>query len=185
MGSGPLAGTVRQWWTMNNLEHDQDETTEEQQPPPPVMPDESEAFRLAERAACHMLRLKAEDVVVLDLRGISDVCDFFVVGSGQASVQVKAIAREVRDGLLAVKQKPVGVEGEDRGRWALLDFVDVIVHVLKPDVRDYYQIENLWSDAQTLVVDQAHLESDGFAHRHPDLASTDADRASTKTDEKS
>lgn len=137
--------------------------------PPPVMPDDSEAFALAERAAYHLLAMKAEDVVILDLRTLSDVCDFFVIGTGQASVQVKAMARQVKDGLLDAGQKSSGFEGEGDGRWILIDYVDVVVHALKPDVREYYQLERLWGDAAVLVVDTAHLGGAGFASRQPDL----------------
>jgi len=136
----------------------------------PVMPDDSPGFHLAELAAWQALDRTAEDVLVLDLRGLSDVCDFFVLASGQADVQVRAIARAVRDGLARAGQDPVGSEGESDGRWILLDYVDVVVHVLKPEVRDYYQLERLWADARTLVIDPAHLASEGFARRHPDLA---------------
>lgn len=134
------------------------------------VPDDSPGFLLAERACYHLLARKAEDVVILDLRGLSDVCDFFVLGSGQADVQVKAMAAAVRDGLQRVGQKPVGSEGEGPGRWILLDYVDVVVHALKPQVRDYYQLERLWADARTLPVDPDHLRSEGFLRRHPDLA---------------
>ena len=138
-------------------------------PEPTVMPDESPGFRLAERVCYHVLELKGDDVVVLDLRGLSDVCDFFVLASGQADVQVKAIAKAVRNGLTAVDQSPAGSEGEGEGRWILLDYVDVVVHVFKPEVRDYYQLERLWSDAGALVIDLEHLRSADFAARHPDL----------------
>ncbi len=141
--------------------------------PSPEMPDDSPGFLLAERACYHVLERKGDDVVILDLRGLSDVCDFFVVASGQADVQVRAIASSVRDGLLAVGQKPVGSEGEGPGRWVLLDFVDVVVHALKPEVRDYYQLERLWADARTMVVDPDHLRSEGFCQRHPDLVLPD------------
>jgi ribosome-associated protein len=136
----------------------------------PELPDDSAGCRLAERIAYHMLALKAEDVVVLDLRGLSDVCDFFVLGSGRADVQVKAIARAVRDGLAADRQKPVGTEGESDGRWVLLDYVDVVVHVLKPAVRQYYQLERLWGDARTLPIDADYLDGRIFRRHHPDLA---------------
>lgn len=137
---------------------------------PTVMPDDSPGFLLAERAAYHLLNLQAEDVIILDLRRLSDVCDFFVLGTGAADVQVKAMAREVRDGLLEVGVKPAGHEGEDDGRWVLLDYFDVIVHALKAEVREYYQLERLWADATSLTIDQAHLEGAGFRQRHPDLA---------------
>ena len=138
-------------------------------PEPTVMPDASPGFWLAERVCYHVLELKGDDVVVLDLRGLSDVCDFFVLASGQADVQVKAIAKAVRNGLVAVDQSCAGSEGEAEGRWILLDYVDVVVHVLKPEVREYYQLERLWADAGALAIDLEHLRSDDFASRHPDL----------------
>jgi ribosome-associated protein len=148
--------------------------TQDQNPeagaPTPEIPDGSRGFALAERVAWFAMERKGEDVVILDLRGLSDVCDFFVLATGQADVQVRAIARAVRDGLAAAGEDPVGSEGESDGRWVLLDYVDVIVHVLKPEVRDYYQLERLWADARTLIVDAALLQSEGFAARHPDLA---------------
>ena len=134
------------------------------------MPDDSAGFLLAERAAWHVLELKGDDVAIIDLRGLSDVCDFFVLASGRADVQVRAIARNVRDGLVAVDQRPSGTEGESEGRWVLLDYVDVVIHVLKPEVREYYQLERLWAAAPVLVVDQEHLRSEGFCRRHPNLA---------------
>lgn len=137
---------------------------------PPSLPDDSAGFLLAERAAYHMLARKAEDVIIMDMRGLSDVCDFFVLGSGLADVQVKAVARAVRDGLAAIDQKPVGCEGEGEGRWVLLDYVDVVVHVLRPAVRQYYQLERLWGDARVLAITTEHLGSRGFCRRHPDLA---------------
>lgn len=139
---------------------------------PQVMPDDSPGFLLAERAAYHLLALKAEDVVILDLRGLSDVCDFFVLASGRADVQVRAAARAVRDGLAAVGQKPAGTEGEAEGRWVLLDYVDVVVHVLKPAVRQYYQLERLWGDAAALPIDAGHPDRQEFRRRHPDLPSS-------------
>jgi ribosome-associated protein len=147
------------------------ETTEPVAKPRPVMPDDSAAFLLAERAAYHLLGRKGDDIVILDLRTLSDVCDFFVIGSGQADVQVKAMARAVRDGLADQGQKPVGYEGESDGRWILIDYVDVVVHALKPAAREYYQLERLWGDASVLVIDERHVSGEDFASRHPDLAS--------------
>jgi ribosome-associated protein len=134
-----------------------------------IMPDDSPGFALAERAAYHALEKLAQDVVILDLRGLSDVCDFFVVASGQADVQVIAIARAVTDGLRGAGQSPVGIEGTDSGRWALVDYFDVVIHVFRPEVRDYYQIERLWDDAGVLPVPPSYLATEGFRERHPDL----------------
>jgi ribosome-associated protein len=116
------------------------------------MTDVSAAFALAERAAYHMLEKKAEDVLVLDLRNRSDFCDFFVLGTGQADVQVKAIAGAVMAGLDEAGESVHHSEGLAEGRWALLDYVNVLVHVFKPAVREYYQLERLWGDAPQLAI---------------------------------
>jgi ribosome-associated protein len=117
------------------------------------LPDDSPGFVLASQACRLALGLKAEDVVILDLRGLSEVCDYFVIASGQADVQVQAIAREILRGLREEGETPVGSEGVDQGRWILLDYVDVVVHIFKPEVRDYYQLERLWSDARVLTIE--------------------------------
>jgi ribosome-associated protein len=123
-----------------------------------LLPDDSDAFALAEAAAFHMLTKKAEDVVILDLRGRADICDFFVIGTGQADVQVRAIAAAVADGLAATGETVHHVEGLSEGRWALLDFVDVVVHVFKPAVRSYYRLEQLWADAPGLEITPEHFD---------------------------
>jgi len=155
------------------------EQSDTQEPQRPAMPCTEPGFLLAERIAFHALELKGEDLLILDLRTVSDVCDFFVLVSGFADVQVKAISRHVRDSLVPVKQKPVGIEGEGDGRWILLDYVDVVVHLLKPEVREYYQLERLWDDAPVMVVDEDHFNSDGFKERHPDLTSPGANPSPT------
>jgi ribosome-associated protein len=94
---------------------------------------------------------KAEEVVAMDLRGISSATDFFIMATGNSDIQVKAIARHVMDELAKEGVKPLHVEGMDRARWVLMDFVDVIVHVLHPSAREFYQLELLWGDAPTRV----------------------------------
>ena len=103
------------------------------------------------QAADLALDLKAQDVVVLDLRGISSATDFFVLATGQSDIQVRAIAEHVRDELKKSGTRPLNVEGLDRARWVLLDYVDFVVHVLHPSARDFYQLELLWGDAPTRV----------------------------------
>lgn len=91
--------------------------------------------------------LKAHDVLVLDLRGISTATDYFVIASGTSDVQVKAIAEHVVDELKKDGARPQHVEGLKGGRWVLIDYVDVVVHVFHPQARHFYQLENLWGDA--------------------------------------
>ena len=100
-----------------------------------------------QRAAELALERKADDVVVLDLRGISSATDYFVIASGRSDVQVKAIADHVVDELKKEKVRPEHVEGLRGARWVLLDYVDFVVHVFHPEARFFYQLENLWGDA--------------------------------------
>jgi ribosome-associated protein len=103
------------------------------------------------RAAESALERKAQAVVALDLRGISSATDFFVLATGTSDVQVRAISEHVMDELAKDGVKPLHVEGLDRGRWVLMDFVDFMVHVMHPSARDFYQLELLWGDAPTRV----------------------------------
>jgi ribosome-associated protein len=100
------------------------------------------------------LSKKAEDVVVLDVRGLSDVTDYFVLLNGSTQIQVQAIADAILDGATASRRKPLHVEGRDLGRWVLLDFVDVVTHVMQPEARSFYSIERLWGDAPILRFDE-------------------------------
>ena len=109
-----------------------------------VMTLEERTARTAELA----LSKKAENVLSMDLRGLSSACDIFVICTGTSDVQVKAIADAVKDGMTDDGEKPWHVEGTDGKRWILLDFVDVVVHVFNRETRDYYQLERLWGDAK-------------------------------------
>lgn len=100
-----------------------------------------------ERAAEAVLERKASDVVVLDLRGLSSATDFFLIGSGNSDIQVRAIAEHVREELAEEGFRVDHVEGLERARWVLLDYIDFVVHLLHPSAREFYQLENLWGDA--------------------------------------
>jgi len=99
------------------------------------------------RAAELAVELKAHDVVVLDLRGISSATDYFVIAGGRSDVQVKAIADHVVNELKKDSIRPEHVEGMQGGRWVLVDYVDFVLHVFHPEARQFYQLENLWGDA--------------------------------------
>ncbi len=133
------------------------------------IPDSSTGWALAERIAWHILEIKGEDVVVLDLRGRSDVCDFFVVASGKSNIQTKAISKSIQEGVLAYGQKPKGIEGFDEGRWVLMDFFDVVVHIFNTEARSYFMLERLWGDVGRVDLDYPHFGSDEVKKRHPEL----------------
>jgi len=107
------------------------------------------------RAAGRTIERKAEDVMVLDVRGLSSATDFFVIASGRSDVQVKAIAEHVIEGAKVDGNRPAHVEGMDQGRWVLIDYIDYVVHVFLPSVRSFYQLEGLWGDAPLLMAPEA------------------------------
>lgn len=102
------------------------------------------AKALAENCARLALDKKAENVVILDLRGKSSVADYFVIATGSSERQVASIAEHVALGMKEVGEKAVGEEGAREGRWAVVDFSDVVVHVFQDHLRDYYDIERLF-----------------------------------------
>lgn len=134
-----------------------------------LVPDQTEGYLLAERACWHLLEKMAEDVVVLDLRGRSDVCDFFVIASGNSDVQVRALAKHAHNVLIEAGHRPQGLEGMNEGRWALLDFFDVVLHIFGERTRGYFQLERLWCDAPRLDVGPEWFADDAVRARHPDL----------------
>jgi ribosome-associated protein len=95
--------------------------------------------------------LKAQDLVALDLRKLSDATDYFLIASGTSDTHVRALANRVLEALSDESVKPHHVEGLSAGRWALLDFVDVVIHVFHPTLREFYQLERLWADAPMLL----------------------------------
>lgn len=103
---------------------------------------------LAREAARLTLTKRAEDVVILDLRALDGVCDFFVIATGHSEIQVRAIADAVEEGLRESRRiKPWHSEGFEARRWVLLDYVDVVVHVFHARAREYYLLDKLWGDA--------------------------------------
>ena len=107
---------------------------------------------IARRAAQLALDMKADDVVVLDLKGVTDMTDYFVIASGTSDTHVRATAEHIAEQLKKEGAPANHVEGLPQGRWALMDFVDVIVHVFHPTLRQFYQLERLWSDAREIPV---------------------------------
>lgn len=94
---------------------------------------------------------KARDVVVLDVRKISDFTDYMVIATGTSNRHVQSTADKVVDALRTHGVRTVGVEGGKTGDWVLIDFGDVVTHVMREEVRDFYNLEKLWSDAKPVT----------------------------------
>ena len=89
--------------------------------------------------------IKGVDVITLDVRNMTTVTDWMIVASGTSSRHVQALVDNVAEKAKAAGHRPSGVEGESGGEWILLDFADVIVHIMLPETRDFYDLERLWS----------------------------------------
>ena len=107
----------------------------------------ADARSLASQAARAAASKQGEAVVVLDMRDLISITDYFVIASGTSERQVKTIAEEVLKDLKARGVRPVRVEGEASARWMLIDYVDFVVHVFDDEEREFYRLENLWRDA--------------------------------------
>ena len=95
---------------------------------------------------------KAENLKVLDLTQISGFTDYFVICSGMSDRQVQAIADSVESAMVSQDHEPLSIEGYADGRWVLMDFGDVVIHVFLDALREYYDLENLWADAPRVKV---------------------------------
>ena len=97
---------------------------------------------------------KAEDIVQIDLRGKSTIGDYMLVASGTSSRQINAIAKKLSDHLKSNLKHHSRIEGKDSGDWIIVDTGDIIVHVFRPEVREFYQLEKMW---QPTVVDAKNV----------------------------
>lgn len=109
-------------------------------------------YELAKRAAELILDKKGFDVKIINIKGLSSSCDYFVLGTGGVDQHVKAIADNVRKELSREGEKPIGYEGQSNAHWVLLDYADVVVHVFDPEYRRIYHLEDLWKDAEIEVL---------------------------------
>jgi ribosome-associated protein len=91
---------------------------------------------------------KATDIVILDVRPVSSVADYFMICSGNSEPQLKAIADEISRRLRDAGIRPVHHDGYPKSRWIVMDFGDLIIHIFHPDLREHYDLEHLWGDAK-------------------------------------
>jgi len=121
-------------------------------PAPDVDANPATVAALARRAAELCAEYRANDVVMLDLRGVSDMTDFFIVASGTSDTHVRSVGEHVVEEMRKHGARAHHVEGLTQGRWVLLDFVDFVVHLFHPTLREFYQLERLWSDAEVIPI---------------------------------
>ena len=108
---------------------------------------------LADVIADGLLDKKGKDVVILDVRGLTTLTDYFVVCHGTSETQIKALADSVEDKTLEkLGEKPWKREGFDARRWIILDYVTVVVHIFSAEKREFYGIERMWNDAKRIEV---------------------------------
>ncbi len=99
--------------------------------------------------------VKGNDINILDLRNIENtVCNYFVICNGTSNTQVNAIVNSIQKTVSKeLKDKPWHVEGSENAEWVLIDYVNVVVHVFQKHIREFYDIEGLWGDAKTTVIE--------------------------------
>jgi ribosome-associated protein len=100
-----------------------------------------ESARLAAHTRCH-------DVSVLDVRGISPVTDYLVIGTGTSPRQMRTVCDDLAEMAEQRGQHPIGLNGLEGDAWMLIDFVDVVIHIFSPQARAFYDLDNLWGDAR-------------------------------------
>ena len=107
---------------------------------------------LAQRIATLSQEFKATDVVILSLKCVTDMTDYFVIASGTSDTHVRSTAQRLEEELRKEGSTVTHTEGIEQGRWAILDYVDVVVHVFHPAMRSYYQLERLWGDSTVVPI---------------------------------
>ena len=102
--------------------------------------------------------VKGKEINILDLRGIENtVCDYFIICEGTSNTQVNAIVNSIQKKVSKeLKDHPWHIEGADNAEWVLMDYVNVAVHVFQKHIREYYDIEGLWGDAKTTVIETSY-----------------------------
>jgi ribosome-associated protein len=107
----------------------------------------------ADAAARSALEKKARDVVTLHLAGLTDIADYFVLASGGSERHVRTISEAVEHGMKEKGVAPFSTEGHEEGRWVIIDYGDVVIHVFLESVRELYDLENLWIEAKRYMVE--------------------------------
>ena len=104
------------------------------------------------------LQRKAKGLVVMNVKALSSFTDYFIICSGTSDRQVKAIASWLEETLKKAGMAPLGIEGKQGGQWVLMDYGDIIIHIFYDSVREFYDIERLWSEAPKMIIDDDTTE---------------------------
>jgi ribosome-associated protein len=115
-----------------------------------LRPREERASPLQQAVTAALDDMKAVNVRVLDVRGLTDIADTMVIASGNSDRHVRSIAERVLEKAKAAGFRPLGTEGERDGEWVLVDLQDVVVHVMLPRVREFYGLERLWDNGEAV-----------------------------------
>ena len=121
-----------------------EDTVLSQTPPAAPAATEPTSAELLERVIASLEDDKAEEIVEIDLRGRSSIADYMVICSGRSSRQVGAIAEKLMERLKDEFGRLCRIEGKEQGDWVLIDTADIVVHVFRPEVREFYQLEKMW-----------------------------------------
>jgi ribosome-associated protein len=109
-----------------------------------------ESNKLIETVVAALEEIKAYDIEVLEVSGITSLFDYIIIASADSSRQTRALANNVQEKIKAAGGRVYNQEGEQSGEWLLVDLGDAIVHIMQPNVRDYYNLEALWNEAKAV-----------------------------------
>lgn len=115
------------------------------------------SWEKALQCAQSALDKKAYDLVTLKVTALTSVADYFIVCTGRSDTQVRSICEAIQEALGAEGQKPLAVEGVAHGQWILMDYGDVVVHIFYEDVREFYNLDGLWSQAPKCELPEPYL----------------------------
>lgn len=111
-----------------------------------------ESKELSEKICNILSSKKARDIIVINVKEMTVIADYFVIASASSNTAVKALAEEVDDKLSEIDRPPLRMEGMSEGRWVAMDYGDVIVHIFYEETRKFYQLERLWTDGANVTV---------------------------------
>jgi len=100
---------------------------------------------------------KAQDIQVMDVRGLTDITEYMIVATGTSSRHVNAVADKLVDAMKQAGHRPLGTEGDDEGHWVLIDCAEAIVHVMQAEAREFYDLEKLWGEELRRLI-ETHRE---------------------------